>query len=120
MARRSQFAAKCSALPSAANREQATVGDFRRYDIVDTGEHASGELLLGAIRRGHRRTDDLLCESPVGSGALRLRGYSRPFTQPPAYDLTLEAENVPLAAWFDCCGTPETATALADLSATDC
>ncbi len=41
---------------------------------------------------------DLLCESPVGSGTLRLRGALSVAAPPPTYDLTLEAEQVPLTS----------------------
>ncbi|MGC9988101.1 MAG: AsmA family protein [Terriglobales bacterium] len=93
------FAAKLSGTPEALRIEsQATVGDFRRYDIVDTENMRLASSCSGQYDAVTGALSDLLCESPVGSGALRLRGYSRPFTQPPAYDLTLEAENVPLAA----------------------
>jgi len=37
-------------------------------------------------------------ESPVGRGALRLRGAASLVAQGPSYDLTLEAEKVPLAS----------------------
>jgi len=35
---------------------------------------------------------------PVGGGGIRLRGTAKPLAQPLAYDLTLEAESVPLAS----------------------
>ena len=44
------------------------------------------------------RLSDLLCESPAGGGDLRLRGMFELPTDGPSYDLTLEADNLPLAA----------------------
>jgi hypothetical protein len=77
---------------------QTAIEDFRRYDISE-GENVrlaaacSGQYnaLTGALA-------DLLCESPVRDGMLRLRGALTVAAQVPTYDLTLEVKEVPLTS----------------------
>jgi hypothetical protein len=77
---------------------QTAVDNFHRYDIADSenvrlamGCSGQYDAVAGAL-------GELRCESPVGSGMLQLRGYARLLAQPLAYDLTLEAKDVPLAS----------------------
>jgi hypothetical protein len=92
------FAAKLSGTPETLRIEsQTAVEDFRRYDIVDTENARLGTACSGEYSAVTGALADLRCESPVGGGALRLRG-SATLIEPSAYDLTLEAENVPLTS----------------------
>jgi hypothetical protein len=92
------FTAKLSGTPEALRIESATaIEGFHRYDIVG-GENVP--LATGCTGRYNVVTGtfaDLLCESPVGSGTLRLRG-NFVIAQLPTYNLTLEAAKVPLTS----------------------
>ena len=93
------FTANLAGTPAALRIEnEAAIEDFRRYDIVGNesvrlATHCAGQysVVTGLL-------EGLLCESPVGGGRIRLRGNAKPLAQPLAYDLTLEAESVPLAS----------------------
>ena len=78
-------------------QSQTAIEDFRRYDIVDsesvrlaTGCSGQYNAVTGALA-------NVLCESPVSGGTLRLRGMLSLAAKAP-YDLTLKAERVPLAS----------------------
>jgi hypothetical protein len=91
--------AKLSGTPEALRIETRTVvEEFHRYDIVEsenlsltTGCSGQYDAVTGTLA-------DLLCESPIGGGAVRLRGNLAALAPVPAYDLTIEAEKVPLAS----------------------
>jgi len=95
--------ANVSGTPEALRIEsQTTIEDFRRYDIVD---NESVRLATGCSGRYNAVTSaltELLCESPAGSGTVRLRGdlylAAQLPNQGPNYDLKLEAEQVPLTS----------------------
>jgi len=103
------FTANLSGTPEALRIESQTVIDgFRRYDIAD-----SENVRLAAVCSGQYNTvtstlANLLCESPVSGGTVRLRGNLNVAPAAPAYDLTthdlttydltLEADKVPLAS----------------------
>lgn len=91
------FAAKISGTPEALQIETRTaIEGFHRYDIA-----GSENVRLAAVCSGQYNTvtstlADLLCESPVSSGTVRLRGNLAVVAQKPTYDLTLEADKVPV------------------------
>jgi hypothetical protein len=93
------FTANLSGTPEALQIESETVIEgFHRYDIV-----GSENVRLAADCSGRYNTvtstlAGLLCESPVSGGTLRLRGNFAMVAQLPTYDLTLEAEQVPLTS----------------------
>jgi AsmA protein len=93
------FTAKLSGTPEALRIESETaIEDFHRYDIVGS---ENVRLAIGCSGRYNAVTStlaDLLCESPVGGGILRLRGTFALIAQLPTYDLTLAAEKVPLTS----------------------
>jgi len=93
------FTAKLSGTPEALRIESETaIEDFHRYDIVGS---ENVRLAIGCSGRYNAVTStlaDLLCESPVGGGILRLRGTFARIAQLPTYDLTLSAEKVPLTS----------------------
>ena len=93
------FSARVSGTPDALLIEsQTTIEDFRRYDIVDSDSVRLATSCSGQYSAVTSTLADLLCESPVSGGTLRLRGALSVAAQAPNYDLTLEAEQVPLTS----------------------
>lgn len=93
------FTTNVSGTPEALRIESQTeIEDFHRYDIVGTESLRLGTACSGKYSASTNTIADLLCESPVDGGMLRLRGNLAVATQVPAYDLTLSAEKVPLTA----------------------
>jgi AsmA protein len=91
--------AKISGTPEALLIDSGTVVDgFHRYDIVGSENVRLAATCSGSYNAIARSFADLLCESPVSGGSLRLRGNFAMAAQQPSYDLTLEAEKVPLAS----------------------
>jgi hypothetical protein len=73
----------------------ASVQDFRRYDIV-----GGGALRLAARCSGHyssvdRRLSNVACEAPVGDGAITVQG-SIAGVGSRIYDLVVKAQDVPM------------------------
>jgi len=93
------FAAKFSGTPESLRVESQTeVDDFHRYDIADnenvrltTACTANYSIVVNSFR-------DVVCNSPVGSGAVRIQGSFTASSQVPAYDLTVELAKVPMAS----------------------
>jgi len=93
------FTANVSGTPEALLIEsQTAIEDFHRYDISDGEKLRLATSCSGQYNALTGALEDLLCESPVRDGRLRLRGGLSLVAQPPNYDLTLEAEQVPLAS----------------------
>jgi uncharacterized protein involved in outer membrane biogenesis len=91
------LSAELSGTPETLHIESQTViEDFRRYDIVDTENVRLATACSGQYNSLTGAIEELLCESPVNGGTLRLRGSASLGAQLPAYDLTLEANNVPI------------------------
>ncbi len=91
--------AKISGTPEALQINSGTVVDgFHRYDIVGSENVRLAATCSGSYNAVARSFADLLCESPVNGGSLRLRGNFAMAAQEPSYDLALEAEKVPLAS----------------------
>src|SRR5208282_2230429 len=77
--------------------ESATaIEGFHRYDIAGSDNVRLGTACSGKYNAITSTLADLLCESPVGDGTLRLRGTLDLTAQLRTYDLTIEAEEVPL------------------------
>ena len=93
------FAANLTGTPEALRIESRTaIEGFHRYDIVGS---ENVRLATGCSGRYNAITGalgDLVCESPISGGTLRLRGDLALAAQPPTCDLTFEAEQVPLAS----------------------
>ncbi len=93
------FTANITGTPEALMIESETaIEGFHRYDIVGS---ENVRLATGCSGRYNAVTSilaGLLCESSVSGGTLRLRGSFALVAQVPAYDLTLEAEKVPLTS----------------------
>jgi hypothetical protein len=93
------FTANLSGTPEALLIEsQTTIEDFHRYDIVGNENVRLATVCSGQYNAVTTTLADLLCESPVSSGTLRLRGTFALVAHLPTYDLTLEAEQVPLTS----------------------
>ena len=91
------FTAKVSGTPEALQIESETaIEGFHRYDIVGSENVRLATACSGQYNAVTSTLADLLCESPVSDGTLRLRGTFDLTAQLPNYDLTLEAEKVPL------------------------
>ncbi len=97
-----------------AIESRMSIDGFRRYDIVDNRVVNLATGCTGKYNVGTRSLTDVLCESRVGGGLVRLRGAvgtghliehaGTAGTDPaaryehPAYDLELSVQKVPLAA----------------------
>src|ERR1700687_932077 len=91
------FTANVSGTPEALRIESQTAIDgFHRYDIVGSENVRLATTCSGRYNAVTSTLAGLLCESPVGGGTLRLRGAFSLVAEVPNYDLTLEAEKVPL------------------------
>lgn len=80
---------------------QLSVDSFHRYDIVGSENVRLASVCSGQYNSVTAAVSDLLCQSPVNSGNIRLSGtaalVAQVPTQVPTYDLKIAAENVPLA-----------------------
>jgi AsmA family len=93
------FTAKLSGTPEALSIAGATTIDsFHRYDIVGSENVRLSTSCTGQYNAVVSYLTDLLCESPVHDGILRLRGDAILNTQPPTYKLTFSAVQVPLTS----------------------
>jgi hypothetical protein len=91
------FTAKLSGTPKALNIEsQTAIEEFHRYDIVGSGNMRLATVCSGRYNAVTSSLADLLCESPVSGGTLRMRGSFSLASPLPTYDLTLAVEKVPL------------------------
>jgi AsmA-like protein len=91
------FAADLSGTPeNLLIRSQVSIDDFHRYDIPGGQNVRLSTQCSGRYNSLDSTLSGLSCESPVGEGAIRLRGSLGSITTAPTYDLTLVAENVPL------------------------
>jgi hypothetical protein len=93
------FTANLSGTPEALQiASQTAIEDFRRYDIVDSENVRLAAGCSGQYNAVTSTLAGLRCESPVGSGTLRLRGELSLIGPAPAYDLRLAVEKVPLTS----------------------
>jgi uncharacterized protein involved in outer membrane biogenesis len=93
------FASEISGTPAdLAITANGTVDDFRRYDVL-----GGSPLRLRAQCGGHyssttQSLTEIICQSPVGDGALTLHGSTTISLNFPVYHLTATAQVVPLQA----------------------
>jgi hypothetical protein len=76
-------------------RSDASLEDFRRYDILGGGTlalHAHCAARYSSVDRG---VHQILCQSPVGDGAVALQGEIANLLGPRHYELNLAAERIP-------------------------
>jgi uncharacterized protein involved in outer membrane biogenesis len=90
------FTAKLSGTPEALQiQSQASIDNFHRYDITDPASLRLAANCSGEYNSPTGTLANLLCESPVSDGTLRLHGTLR-LVAAPDYDLTVQAERVPV------------------------
>ena len=93
------FTANLSGTPEALRIESQTeIEDFHRYDIVGSESIRLAAACSGKYNAVYSFLWDLLCESPVNGGVLRVHGGADLGHLPQAYNFALEAEKVPLAS----------------------
>ncbi len=93
------FTANLSGTPEALRIEsQTAIEGFRRYDIVGSENVRLAASCSARYNTVTNTLAGLLCQSPVGGGTVRLRGSVAVVAQASTYDLTLEAEKVPLTS----------------------
>lgn len=93
------FTASLQGTPEALAIENETaIQGFRRYDIFDERNIRLTTRCAAKYSATSRQLTDLLCQSPVKDGTLRLSGDLGVMTSPVSYDLSLEATQVPLAS----------------------
>jgi len=91
--------ATLSGTPEALRIEsQTAIDNFHRYDIADSENVRLATGCSGRYDTVTSTFDDLRCESPIGSGILRLRGTFSVAAPLPNYDLALSLDKVPLAS----------------------
>lgn len=96
------LAASLSGTPEALTVEsRAAIGGFRRYDILDNRTVNLAATCTGRYSAMTLTLSDVLCEAPVNSGIVRLRGDVGTGTSPHSYDLTFAAHKVPLDSVLD-------------------
>jgi hypothetical protein len=76
---------------------QATVDDFRRYDIVGGDGLRLVTSCSGSYNASTGAANEIACQSPVGGGVVALKGNAVLRRDSP-YDLSLHLEKVPLAS----------------------
>jgi len=77
---------------------QTTIEGFHRYDLVGSENVRLATVCSGRYNAITITLADLLCESPISGGTLRLRGTFAMVEEQPTYDLTLAVEKVPLTS----------------------
>ena len=103
------ISASLSGTPQAlAVDSHATIGGFRRYDIVDNRIVNLATRCTGQYSVTGKAVSDLLCESQVSGGVMRVRGRfgtgrvierrAGDGDKLPGHDLTVTAERIPLAS----------------------
>src|SRR6266851_3490617 len=91
------FTANVSGTPEALLIEsQTAIEDFHRYDIFGSENVRLATNCSGRYNAVTSTLANLLCKSPIGGGTVRLHGTLTLVAQLPTYDLTLDAEKVPL------------------------
>jgi len=77
---------------------QAAIQGFRRYDILDSRNIRLATHCGGQYNAVKGAFSQLLCESPIGAGKLRVSGDIGTISPPRRYNLTVEASKVPVAS----------------------
>ena len=77
---------------------QASIDDFRRYDIVGGDSLRLAAQCSGRYDSFQLRLSDLRCQSPVAAGSIEVAGSIAGWQAPRAYDLSFQLRDVPVAA----------------------
>jgi len=79
-------------------KSAVSVDNFHRYDILGSENVRLATACSGRFSIADGVFRNLLCESPVGGGTLKLAGSFRPAASEPNYDLTVAVEQLPLTS----------------------
>jgi hypothetical protein len=74
---------------------EASVEDFRRYDILGGGSLRLAARCDGRYHSADRLVSDILCQAPVGEGSLTMNGSLNATTGASDYHLALTAQDIP-------------------------
>jgi hypothetical protein len=74
---------------------QATVEDFRRYDVTGGSAMSLAARCRASYSTVNHHVSDVTCRAPVGDGMVSLEGDAA-LSSSPAYDLILAAHGVPI------------------------
>lgn len=74
----------------------ASVGDFRRYDVFGGGELRLALHCAARYSSWDNRFADVSCHAPVGNGFVRGEGTLANFLASPVYKFTFTAQGVPI------------------------
>lgn len=77
---------------------EASVEDFRRYDIPGGGAMRFAAQCSGHYSTANRMLSKLACRAPVGNGAVTVDGGIAGLPGSPAYDLVMAVQHVPIQA----------------------
>lgn len=77
---------------------EASVEDFRRYDIPGGGAMRFGAQCSGHYSTANQMLSKLACRAPVGNGAVTVDGSIAGLPGSPAYDLAVAVQHVPIQA----------------------
>jgi uncharacterized protein involved in outer membrane biogenesis len=75
-----------------------SVDDFRRYDVLGGGPMRIRAQCGGHYSSTTQSLSEIICQSPVGDGALTLHGSAIVSLNSPVYHLAVTAQDVPLQA----------------------
>ncbi len=93
------FSAELTGTPEGLTIEsRGAVDGFRRYDILDNQNVRLGTTCTAQYTITNSSLNQLVCQTPVTGGALRLSGEVGGLRTIPTYDLTLAADKVPAAS----------------------
>ncbi len=94
-----RLAASLSGTPQALFiRSQIGITDFHRYDIAESEAVRLSANCGGRYSVADGTVTELLCSSPLASGMLTVNGSLGPINAGMNYDLTLEADKVPVTS----------------------
>ena len=77
---------------------EASVADFRRYDISTRGSLRLATSCTAGFSTVAQRLSDVACRSSVGSGAIEVAGVINGVLPPQGYALTVTAHDVPASS----------------------
>jgi AsmA family/AsmA-like C-terminal region len=75
-----------------------SVQDFHRYDIMGGDSLGLSAHCVAHYSSADRTLREIICGAPVGDGTVTLQGEITGILAPPAFDLTLLAEQLPIQA----------------------
>ncbi len=77
---------------------EASVGDFRRYDIATAGNLRLASNCTAMFSSNSQQISDIDCQSPVGNGYVETRGTVTGLSSDAAYELSVAARELPASS----------------------